>query len=646
MQDTPGAGFLVERAGSAGSESEVGWRVVPRGEHPVSPADFQAGVLPEGVLRLAAGQAASGPIYFQFVDEAETPFPGYFGLLNDGITEGIETFEIELFDPKTHVAIPASIQGDAVFNVHDEFGFIAPKPGTLRFGTDGSDILAGGDGPDLIFGKGGDDTLDGRDGDDEIDGGAGDDTLDGGAGDDTLSGGFGFDAINGGAGTDTADYTFYDGRTTIELVAGKADFPGNNPLGQIETLSGIENVRTGAGNDTIIGDAGSNMLDGGAGDDTLDGGAGDDTLSGGFGFDAINGGAGIDTADYAFYDGRTTIDLVAGKADFPGNNPLGLIETLSGIENVRTGAGNDIIIGDAGSNMLEGGAGDDTLNGSFGFDVLGGGTGDDKLDGGADDDMLNGGFGLDALDGGAGIDTASYRTSSEAVTVSLVPGDPANARGDAEGDTLANIENLEGSNNAEQQDRLFGDDGPNVISGLDGPDALFGRPGNDTLSGGAGGDQLFGEAGDDTLIGGADADTFAYGRRAAGDFESNRDTITDFRPFVAGLPEHDEIDLFGDALVRLDGKTPIFGSARTTIDSNGDDLVNADDVRHGPGFFGGVTPVASPSGGGAFGPGASPAVFSPVSIKDGNLTIDLGGENTLTVLGVTELHVDQDIFFK
>ncbi len=122
--------------------------------------------------------------------------------------------------------------------------------------------------------------------------------------------------------------------------------------------------------------------------------------------------------------------------------------------------------------------------------------------------------GGDTLDGGDGIDTASYQTSSNAVTVSVDPKEQqlgVNARGNAQGDTLANIENLAGSNNAEQQDRLFGDDGPNVISGLDGPDALFGRPGDDTLSGGNGSDQLFGEADDDTLIGGAGADVLDGG---------------------------------------------------------------------------------------------------------------------------------------
>ena len=55
--------------------------------------------------------------------------------------------------------------------------------------------------------------------------------------------------------------------------------------------------------------------------------------------------------------------------------------------------------------------------------------------------------GADTLDGGDGTDTASYEGSSAAVTVSLVAG-ATNTGGDAEGDTLSNIENLTGSENA------------------------------------------------------------------------------------------------------------------------------------------------------------------------------------------------------
>ena len=70
--------------------------------------------------------------------------------------------------------------------------------------------------------------------------------------------------------------------------------------------------------------------------------------------------------------------------------------------------------------------------------------------------------------------------------------------GDAEGDVLVEIENLEGSAHG---DTLAGDDGDNRLSGLGGDDFLFGFEGDDVLAGGAG---------RDLLNGGDDMDTVSY----------------------------------------------------------------------------------------------------------------------------------------
>ena len=133
---------------------------------------------------------------------------------------------------------------------------------------------------------------------------------------------------------------------------------------------------------------------------------------------------------------------------------------------------------------LAGGAGDNTLLGLGGNDALEGGDGNDVLTGGA---------GADALDGGAGADTAAYRSSAAAVTVNLATG--TGSGGDAEGDTLVNIERLEGS---DHDDILTGDDAANTLLGAGGSDTLEGGDGNDVLTGGAGADALDGGAGSDT----------------------------------------------------------------------------------------------------------------------------------------------------
>ncbi len=126
---------------------------------------------------------------------------------------------------------------------------------------------------------------------------------------------------------------------------------------------------------------------------------------------------------------------------------------------------------------LVGGNGNDHLTGGDAADVLVGKSGDDALAGGEGDDFLQGGEGADTLDGGVGRDTASYMNSMSAVSVSLLSGEMLG--GDAQGDTLFNIEHVTGS---AFNDTLAGDSGNNVLRGLYGADILHGGDGSDTAS--------------------------------------------------------------------------------------------------------------------------------------------------------------------
>ena len=140
--------------------------------------------------------------------------------------------------------------------------------------------------------------------------------------------------------------------------------------------------------------------------------------------------------------------------------------------------------------MVAGTEFDDVLTGGAGDDVLEGRGGNDRLSGLSGNDALLGGAGADILDGGAGIDLASYYDSTAAVAVSLAT--QSGQGGDAEGDTLTGIEDLEGS---AWNDTLTGDDGNNWLYGLAGNDRLFGGGGDDVLVGGAGADTLDGGVG-------------------------------------------------------------------------------------------------------------------------------------------------------
>lgn len=70
-------------------------------------------------------------------------------------------------------------------------------------------------------------------------------------------------------------------------------------------------------------------------------------------------------------------------------------DRLISIENVTTGAGDDLVNGNGGANRLSGGNGNDNLYGLAGKDTLYGGGGNDKLVGGKGDDTLDGGGGAD-----------------------------------------------------------------------------------------------------------------------------------------------------------------------------------------------------------------------------------------------------------
>jgi len=106
--------------------------------------------------------------------------------------------------------------------------------------------------------------------------------------------------------------------------------------------------------------------------------------------------------------------------------------------------------------------------------------------------------------------------------------------GDAQGDTLVNIQTILGSH---FNDTLTGDDRANVFDGGFGNDVINGGAGNDTLFVDIIGTSLGIDPGNKTLTGGADADKFVFNFYDDGisDVSIGHDTITDFQPGIDTL---------------------------------------------------------------------------------------------------------------
>jgi Ca2+-binding RTX toxin-like protein len=198
------------------------------------------------------------------------------------------------------------------------------------------------------------------------------------------------------------------------------------------------------------------------------------------------------------------------------------------------------------------------INGTNGVDTLTGTSGDDEIYALGGNDVIKGSAGADKLDGGTGTDSVDYSASAAAVNIDIRPGTAvAGTGGDAEGDTLANIERVIGSSFNDSFTVALGgitfeggagDDTyyintsitPTIVELADGgndemrvsvvnPSHTFmaanierltfigsgaytgwGNASDNIITGGSGADTLYGGAGADQFIGGAGYDTAGY----------------------------------------------------------------------------------------------------------------------------------------
>ncbi len=177
-------------------------------------------------------------------------------------------------------------------------------------------------------------TLVGDDGDNRLSGTQRDDIIDGKGGRDFISSSAGNDSVNGGSGRDVI----------------------NTGSGDDRVVGGDDNDRIylGSGNDHAWGGAGRDVVYGNAGDDTFHAAEGD-------GRDTYIGGSGADTLDMSAIATRIEADLGNGRNGKGYATTESVRDTLLGIENIVTGAGDDVIVASLSSNVMDGGAGNDVF---------------------------------------------------------------------------------------------------------------------------------------------------------------------------------------------------------------------------------------------------------------------------------------------
>lgn len=185
-------------------------------------------------------------------------------------------------------------------------------------------------------------------------GDAGNDGMWGGGADDVLSGGVGNDSLYGNGGADTL---YGDSAVALPACASDKVKCGDTLYGQ----SGEDYLAGGEEGDNLYGGTGDDVLDEPfSGANRLDGGTGDDTIA----------GAGNGMRDMVMYDSRITdvvVNLSAtpyvGETPIPagtaGEVALAEQDTITGVQDMWTGSGDDVLIGPGGNPIMNEGTGAD-----------------------------------------------------------------------------------------------------------------------------------------------------------------------------------------------------------------------------------------------------------------------------------------------
>ncbi len=369
------------------------------------------------------------------------------------------------------------------------------------YGEDGDDVLSGGVDRD----HGGYPCINYDAGFDEVYGGAGDDTadfsrvtestatsLDDQANDGVIGGNAAFQSVGGqNYHSDIENVTGALGADRIVGSAAANRLDGGEGSDSIDGLTGVDDLRGGNGIDSLKSDDGdaADSVTCGASTDSVQSDAGDsvdpdcEQLGASLAHVEVDNG----TLRVTAVDGQSNTYVVSyGDSYYKVDDQKNVLKAGPGCVQYSASTAFCTPVGVT-RGELNGGDLNDVL---WAVDspqahvvpfTLRSGPGDDTLLGGAMNDTLDGGTGRDHFDGYAGIDTATYADRTEPLNLALNSSATSGAAGEQDYLNSSTVENLTGGS---------------------GDDTITGNSQNNKLQGGPGSDVIFGLAGDDKLISG------------------------------------------------------------------------------------------------------------------------------------------------
>lgn len=332
------------------------------------------------------------------------------------------------------------------------------------------------------------------------------DQMTGSAGNDFFRGYKGDDLIDGGLGSN--DMVAYDndsgqggtGAIIVNLSAttqyGVAAISARDGWGNIDTLVAIEEARGGNGNDTFVGGSGYSYFQGRGGSDTYIGGNtvayfGNNGTPVQFGWNWVDyrNDGGANGASVTLTNGTATPGVEGvGSTGGTAKDSFGNTESLTDINAIRGGTGNDSVAGNSFFNVFEGLGGNDTFDGGNGIDRYK--------------------YSNEGRFGGSLAVGVKVNLSDAAVTVNGVTYG-AHGAIDSFGnvDVLLGVEQIEATN---QSDMVYGNDADNDIWLYGGDDLVYLGNGFDYVEPGAGNDTIDGTPGSGIDQAYDDADELSY----------------------------------------------------------------------------------------------------------------------------------------